>query len=318
MKGDAEIKVRVYKPTSKAQVYSQETPGDVEPIKIFDYQVLSSIKVKLEKKGAEAKISQTDANKITKLFDNQIDAIKERLGISDDEEESDKEEEADKGDVELASDKEEEEQKVVKAKRTGKASQPTKMPVRAKSSKRAAKKASDDEDGEESEELQIGKKRGRNPAAASQSVSRRAKKLTEDDEVDMPKSSRAKNTKVAKEPKWKSVLKIGKWNPNTKLIETEAEKSAKNSSPVYSCCLACNVRNVYRAIETRDQQLLKTLVHDVKNVPTVNCGWSQNSELQSLLTLLVSTGDIGLLKAAFDINLTDYRSQVATFAQDGD
>lgn len=165
--------------------------------------MLSSIKVKLEKKGSEAKVTQTDANKITKLFDNQIDAIKERLGISDDEEESDPEEEADKGDVELASDKEEEEQKIMRAKRNGKASQPTRMPVRAKSSKRAPKGASDDEDGEESDELQIGKKRGRNPAAASQSVSRRAKKLTDDDEVEVPKSSRTKKPKVVKEPKWK-------------------------------------------------------------------------------------------------------------------
>ena len=122
MKGDAEVKVRVFKPTSKAQIYARETPGDVEPIKIFDYQVLSSIKVKLEKKGAEAKITQTDANKTTKLFDNQIDAIKERLGISDDEESEQSEEEPQKVDIELASDKEEEEeQKVVRVKRTGKA-----------------------------------------------------------------------------------------------------------------------------------------------------------------------------------------------------
>lgn len=69
MKGDAEIKVRVYKPTGKSHIYSRETPADVEPIKIFDYQVLSSIKVKLEKNG-EVKITQTDANKMTKLFDN--------------------------------------------------------------------------------------------------------------------------------------------------------------------------------------------------------------------------------------------------------
>jgi hypothetical protein len=70
MKGDAEIKVRVYKPTGKSHIYSRETPADVEPIKIFDYQVLSSIKVKLEKKNGEVKITQTDANKMTKLFDN--------------------------------------------------------------------------------------------------------------------------------------------------------------------------------------------------------------------------------------------------------
>jgi len=104
MKGDAEIKVRVYKPTSKSQIYSRETPADIEPIKIFDYQVLSGIKVKLEKKSGEVKITQTDANKMIKLFENQIDAIKERLGISENDESSSSEEEADKVDVDLESD----------------------------------------------------------------------------------------------------------------------------------------------------------------------------------------------------------------------
>jgi hypothetical protein len=66
--------------------------------------VLSAIKVKLEKKSGEVKITQTDANKMMKLFDNQIDAIKERLGISDNDESSSSEEEADKVDVELESD----------------------------------------------------------------------------------------------------------------------------------------------------------------------------------------------------------------------
>jgi len=110
-------------------------------------------------------------------------------------------------------------------------------------------------------------------------VSRRAKKLTESDEVEMPKSQKPTKIKVEKQPKWKSVFKLGKWNPNTKIVETEYEKSANDSKPIYTCCLACNVRNIYRAIETRNKDLLRTLIHDVKNIPTVNCGWSHNSQL---------------------------------------
>ena len=83
--------------------------------------------------------------------------------------------------------------------------------------------------------------------------------------------------KPIKEPKWKNVLKIGKWNPNTKLVESEIEKSGKDAIPIYNCCLSCNVRNVYRAISTKNAPLLKALVYDVAHVPTVNCGWSHDS-----------------------------------------
>lgn len=110
------------------------------------------------------------------------------------------------------------------------------------------------------------------------------------------------------------MFKIGKWNPNTKIVEKEIEKSTNDSRPIYTCCLACNLRNIYRAIETKDKILLKTLIHDIKNIPTVNCGWSHDSQMHSLLTMLIKSGDIALLKAAFDVNLNDFRSAVGTFA----
>lgn len=162
----------------------------------------------------------------------------------------------------------------------------------------------------------IGKKRTKVPAAASQSVPRRAKKMSNEDEIEIPATQKPKKVKakVVKEPKWKTVLKIGKWNPNIKLVDLEKEKSGKDSHPNYQCCLACNIRNVYRAISTKNAGLLKTLVYDVEHVPTVNTGWSHNSQLSSLVTLVQNSEDMNILKAAFDVDVTNFRSNVGTFA----
>lgn len=51
---------------------------------------------------------------------------------------------------------------------------------------------------------------------------RKIKKLDNDDEkvISMTqKQPKVKPEKIIPKPKWKLVLKIGKWNPNTKIIE---------------------------------------------------------------------------------------------------
>lgn len=97
MKGDAELSVRIYLPGAKNLVYTRESPVDVEPLKISEFQVLSSIKVKPEKKDmSSVKLTQADSNKAARLFDEKIDDVKERLGVKDEEdseEQEDQEEE---------------------------------------------------------------------------------------------------------------------------------------------------------------------------------------------------------------------------------
>jgi hypothetical protein len=56
--------------------------------------VLGTVRAKPEKKDMnKVKITATDTNKLNTLFDNQIDAIKERLGVKDEEEDSEQDEE---------------------------------------------------------------------------------------------------------------------------------------------------------------------------------------------------------------------------------
>lgn len=65
-------------------IESAEAPA----IKINDFQVLGSIKAKPEKKDLNSvKIMASESNKMNAIFENQIDSIKERLGVKDDEDE---------------------------------------------------------------------------------------------------------------------------------------------------------------------------------------------------------------------------------------
>jgi hypothetical protein len=143
MKGDAEVKIRMYVPTSKELVYSRELPSSSEPIKILDFQILSAVKVKPEKKDLSfVKIAQSDANKMSTYFDDKIDLIKERLGISDDEDEENSDREEVKKDAVLKSDSEEE-APVLVAKRVLKAEKVS-APARAKTTQRKAEEKEDE------------------------------------------------------------------------------------------------------------------------------------------------------------------------------
>jgi hypothetical protein len=156
--------------------------------------------------------------------------------------------------------------------------------------------------------VEIGKKRRVNPGKQSQSVVGRIKKLNDGGEKIIP--STQKVLKPVTQPKWKEDLKIGKWNPNTVIVEDEVEKLSRKPEPIFSCCLSCNIRNVCRAIETKNATLLSKLVYDVKNIPTLNCGWSHGSMFQSLMTMILKSGDMGLMRAAFDLNLNSFRSAI--------
>ena len=107
---------------------------------------------------------------------------------------------------------------------------------------------------------------------------------------------------VKKETKWKEVFKIGKWTPATVLVEEEVEKLSKDHNPIYKCCLRCNSRNVYRAIETKNPELLTKLMLDCTNIPSLNLGWSSDSIIRKVWPMIVKSGDAALIEAYLAVN----------------
>jgi hypothetical protein len=66
------------------------------------------------------------------------------------------------------------------------------------------------------------------------------------------------------------VFKLGKWNPETVLVERDDVYEDPSTEADMNCCHNCNARNILRAVVTNQPQLLKSLVHDKINVYNVN------------------------------------------------
>ena len=109
----------------------------------------------------------------------------------------------------------------------------------------------------------IGKKRLRplNESQAdskSQPPNRRSKKQEDGTEkiiVEPAKpASKSSAKKVTAKP---TVFKLGKWNPNTELVENEVEKFGTKNEPDYTTGHRNNTKNVIRAINTDNLTLLR-------------------------------------------------------------
>ena len=61
-----------------------------------------------------------------------------------------------------------------------------------------------------------------------------------------------KSVAVKKIPKKPVVFKVGKWNPDTELVDEEIEKCGNPAMPDFSCCKVCNMRNLHRAVNRGD------------------------------------------------------------------
>jgi hypothetical protein len=126
------------------------------------------------------------------------------------------------------------------------------------------------------EEL-IGKKR-REPPQKIQAIQpspkgKKAKKVSvdvrKDIKVEVIKTeseyrSSSQPAKPKKLPKKPTEFKVGKWNPNTEIVEKEFEKLDDNDDVQFKCCLKCNSRNVMRAVFTNNKFLLRRCLHDHK------------------------------------------------------
>ena len=146
------------------------------------------------------------------------------------------------------------------------------MPVEKALSKKSSKKTKAAGNEEMDEEVQIdtviGKKRLRplNESQApskSQPPNRRKKKQEDGTEkiIVEPAKPASKSTakKVSSKP---PVFKLGKFNPDTVIVENEIEKLGTSNEPDYGTGHRNNTRNVIRAINTDNLALLRKCKKD--------------------------------------------------------
>lgn len=99
-----------------------------------------------------------------------------------------------------------------------------------------------------------------------------AKSTTEKDSEFRSQSQPPKAAR--KPPKKPTEFKAGKWNPDTEIVDDEVEKLNDADDVQFNCCLKCNARNVMRAILTKNKFLLRRVMHDHKNIPSLDMPWS--------------------------------------------
>ena len=99
-----------------------------------------------------------------------------------------------------------------------------------------------------------------------------------------------------------TVFKKGKWNPETEILESkhEIERCSLSKEPIYNCCVRCNTRNLIRAVETKNYGLFKTLVYDLKNIPSLFQPWSDDTDLIPF-NMILDQGDSKMLEILLDI-----------------
>jgi len=137
-------------------------------------------------------------------------------------------------------------------------------------------------------------------------VKRKVRKLSDGSEQLIVKVT----NKPKKLPKKPTVFKAGKWNPETELLtkEDEIEHFGSSKSAIFTCCLRCNNRNVIRAIENDDVNLLRALILDQKNIPSFTDTWSVDSNHLQPLRMILEKKNMDLLETLFknpSIDATD-------------
>ena len=93
-----------------------------------------------------------------------------------------------------------------------------------------------------------------------------------------------KVSKAKKEPEFK----LGKWNPQIKLVEVDKDLESRENHPDYSCCVRCNNKNVFRAAVTGNLALMDKVMRDAKKVSNLTAFWSSDLEKTPLEFILES------------------------------
>ena len=64
--------------------------------------------------------------------------------------------------------------------------------------------------------------------------------------------------------------------------------------------MRCNTRNLIRAVETKNYGLFKSLVYDLKNIPTLFQPWSDDTNVVPF-SLILEKGDTKMIEIMLDI-----------------
>jgi hypothetical protein len=90
-------------------------------------------------------------------------------------------------------------------------------------------------------------------------------------------------------------FKKGVWNPDIELITEEPYKTSMDKDIYCGCCLLCNNRNIHRAVNTGNIDLLRKCVFDKENISNLCATWSTN-DLTNPLDLIIKKGDPKMLE----------------------
>jgi len=72
------------------------------------------------------------------------------------------------------------------------------------------------------------------------------------------------------------------------------EKLDASDDVKFNCCLKCNARNVMRAVLTRNKFLLRRVMHDHHNIPSLDLPWSTQCPLRPM-QVIAKTADLELM-----------------------
>ena len=145
-------------------------------------------------------------------------------------------------------------------------------------------------------EVKVGQKRKTAPEpieSLTQPAGRRVKKLADGKEQAIPQAPVVVK-KVVKKP---VVFKLGKWNPDTVLLDEseEIERHSNAKTPIFNCCISCNARNVIRAVETNNADLFKKLILDKDHIHSLQTSWGPESK-GTAMDHIMATGNKTLLE----------------------
>lgn len=109
--------------------------------------------------------------------------------------------------------------------------------------------------------------------------------------VEDNKSEKIKKPRVKKGPKIPTEYKKGKWNPHVELIECDKIKEDSSDELITGCCIRCNCRNIHRAINIGNNELLKSCLNAYSQISNLNSFWSPDSIMTPLDVLLNTNKD---------------------------
>lgn len=130
----------------------------------------------------------------------------------------------------------------------------------------------------------------------SQAAGRKIQKLNDGVSQSIPQP-------VKKVPAKALQFKLGKWNPDTVIVDPKEETELRDKSDnlVYKCCVRCNCRNLIRAVETNNIKLLKNCLAAKDKIPELCQAWSSDAPRLTALELILKKQSVEMFEVFFKV-----------------